>query len=74
MTIEKLREYFTVELNLTTAAVNNRVVCANKSETVWYAIQRCLGASQFADTCGLKYQEIEREFEIVKAKLMELED
>lgn len=74
MTIEKLREYFTVELNLTTAAVNNRLVCANKSESVWYAVQRCLGASQFANTCGLDFQEVEREYEIIKAKLMELED
>ena len=46
----------------------------DKRESVWYAIQRCLGVAQFVQTIpgGLSFQEIEAHYEATKEKLENL--
>ena len=70
MPIEKLKEYFETEYNFTKTALENGRADKN---SVWYAVQRCLGASDIAQLMGASFADVEPLFEEIKHRLMELE-
>ena len=71
--IEKLQDYFESEYRLTRTAMQSDSPYVDRHNSVWYAVQRCLGAAQFAQTMGARYLEVEPIFEEIKARLMKLE-
>ena len=73
MPIEKLRMYFNSEYNITKATLNtNPNIMTN--ESLWYAVQRGMGASYLAQMMGASEAEVVPLFEEYKAKIMGLED
>ena len=69
----KLDEYFKTELRYLEIALNNETDLIQRSNICWYTLQRCLGASQFAELCGVPYSLIEAMYEGVRQKVNEME-
>lgn len=70
---EKLIAYYKLELNYTKVGLEKETDPIRRSDICWYAVQRCLGAGQFAESMGLPYEIMEMLFESVKINLQELE-
>ena len=66
---EKLKEYFESELHYTKIGLNGETDLIQRGNIVWYALQRGLGATQFAQYCGMRYLDVEPMFEEYKQKL-----
>lgn len=71
---EKLKAYYEQELTYTRVGLNHEDDLIRRSDITWYAVQRCLGAVQFAQMCGLRYADAEPMFEEVKVKLEAMRD
>ena len=66
---EKLAKYFEQELTYTRAGLLNETDLIQRNNICWYAMQRGLGATQFAQMCGARYLEVEPMFEQYKQML-----
>ena len=66
---EKLAKYFEQELTYTRVGLLNETDPAERNRICWYAMQRGLGATQFAQMCGARYLDVESMFEQYKAML-----
>ena len=71
---EKLREFLATELNYIKVGFEDQPAMVKRSDIAWYGIQRGLGASEFAQKCGLSYEDAEQLFEEYKMKIHEMED
>ena len=60
---EKLIEYLKTELHYTEAGLKNEMSLIRIENIAWYARQRGLGATQFANTLGMDFAEVEAIFE-----------
>lgn len=70
----KLIAYYQQELNYTKVGLIHETDLVQRSNITWYALQRCLGACQFAQMQGLPYADAEDLFEGMREKLKELEN
>lgn len=66
---EKLTTYLKTEYNLTRNAILGEDNPIRRFNTIDFAIQRCLGASQFADVMGMDFAEVETIFNEWKERL-----
>jgi hypothetical protein len=71
---EKLIAYYQLELNYTKRGLEKETDPIQRSDICWYALQRCLGAGQFANSMGLPYEIMEMLFEAMRTNLQELEN
>ena len=71
---EKLAEFFKQELTYTRVGLLNETNLIQRNNICWYAMQRGLGAIQFAQMCGMRYLEAEPMFEQYKKMLEDLRD
>ena len=69
---EKLAEFFKQELTYTQVGLLNETDLIRRSDICWYAMQRGLGATQFAQMCGMRYFDAELMFEQYKKMLENL--
>lgn len=71
-----MTEFFALELKQTERYLQSEwcKTPQDKSNSVWYATQRCLGVAQFIQTCpnGLDYSEVEPLYEKVRKDLENL--
>ena len=76
MMIEKLREYLKTELRYAKVGLDNETDLIYRSNLVWYATQRGLGACQFLDFVddAVNYQQVEDLFNWYKAELEMMEN
>lgn len=66
---EKLAEFFNQELIYTMIGLDREKDPKYRSDICWYAIQRGLGATTFAQMCGMTFEEVELMYEEYKKKL-----
>lgn len=71
--IEKLKEYLETELYYTKVVLNKEDDFIRRDDICWYAVQRGLGAIQFAKTLGAPYNEVEAALEWYMERLEEME-
>ena len=69
----KLNDYFQQELTYTKVALIHETDPVERGKITWYCLQRCLGACQYAQMLGLRYETAEALFEGQRAMLQELE-
>lgn len=74
---EKLIEYLKTELHYTEAGLKNETSLIRIENIAWYARQRGLGATQFANSLGMDYAEVEaifewyvKEIEVLKSEVL----
>lgn len=60
---EKLVEYLNTELHYTEVGMKNETSLIRIENILWYARQRGLGATQFANALGMPFEEVEAIFE-----------
>ena len=70
---DQLISYYQQELHYTKAGLANEANPVERGKICWYALQRCLGACQFAQAMGLPFEIAEMLFEAVRANLQEIE-
>lgn len=70
---EKLKQFFETELYYTKEGLDKERDFIQRNNICWYAMQRGLGASTFAQMCGLSYEDVEKMFEDYKNKLEEMQ-
>lgn len=72
---QKLKEYLKIELNYTKVGMEKaREDVFKMDEIAWYARQRGLGATQFANALGMEFSKAEAIFEEYVAELEELKN
>lgn len=69
---EKLADFFKIELHYTKVGLDKESDFVQRNNICWYAMQRGLGASTFAQMCGMTFEEAELMFEEYKRKLEEM--
>lgn len=69
---QKLAEFFKQELTYTRVGLLNETDPIQRGNICWYAMQRGLGATQFAQMCGVRYLEVEPMFEQYKKMVEDL--
>lgn len=70
--LKQLEKYYEQELHYAEIGMDNETDFKRRSDVAWYAAQRCLGAGQFAQMCGVVYEEVEPLFEATRLKLQEM--
>lgn len=60
---EELIEYLNTELHYTEIGIKKEISLIRIENILWYARQRGLGATQFANTLGMPFEEVEAIFE-----------
>ena len=60
---EKLIEYLNTELHYTEVGIKEETDLNRIENIAWYARQRGLGATQFANSLGMPFEEVEAIFE-----------
>lgn len=70
---EKLAEFFKQELTYTRIGLLNETDPIQRGNICWYAMQRGLGATQFAQMCGMRYLEVEPMYEQYKKMVEDLQ-
>lgn len=60
---EKLIEYLKTELAYTKVGLDKETDLIRRDDIAWYARQRGLGATQFANSLGLDFAEVEAVFD-----------
>lgn len=73
--IEKITEFFEMEIRQTERWLKSEWCRTPKERTdsVWYATQRCLGVAQFVQTaCDVTFEEVEPLYEATREKLEKL--
>ena len=71
---EKLIEYLKTELHYTRVEIENEISLIRIENIAWYARQRGLGATQFANALGMDYAEAEAIFEWYIGELEEMKN
>jgi hypothetical protein len=71
---EQLIAYYQQELNYTKVGLVKETNPIERGKMCWYALQRCLGACQFAQMMGLPFEIAEMLFEAMRTNLQELEN
>ena len=66
---EQLTTYFKTEYNLTRNAILGEDNPIRRFNIIDFAIQRCLGACQFADVMGMDFAEVETIYNEWKERL-----
>lgn len=69
---EKLADFFETELHYTEVGLKRETSAVERGNICWYAIQRGLGATTFAQMCGMTFEEAEPMFEEYKQKVEEM--
>lgn len=69
---EKLAEFFEQELTYTRIGLLNETDPIQRGNICWYAMQRGLGATQFAQMCGMRYLDVEPMYEQYKKMVEDL--
>ena len=69
---EKLADFFETELHYVEVGLKRETNAVERGNICWYAMQRGLGASTFAQMCGMTFEEAELMFEEYKQKLEEM--
>lgn len=69
---EKLAVFFETELHYTEVGLKRETNAVERGNICWYAIQRGLGATTFAQMCGMAFEEAEPMFEEYKQKVEEM--
>ena len=59
---QKLIDYLKIELNYTRVGIEKATDIFKKDEIAWYARQRGLGATQFANSLGMEFSKAEAIF------------
>lgn len=72
--IEKLKEYLETELHYTKVGLDREDDLIRRDDICWYARQRGLGATQFANTLGASYNEVEAVFDWYCERLEEMKN
>jgi hypothetical protein len=72
--IKKLEECFEIELHYLAVGLHKEHDPRRRSNIAWYCVQRCLGATQFAEMCGADSGTVEAMFEAIKEKIAILEE
>ena len=72
--IKKLERYFEIELHYLAAGLSKEHDRRNRGNVAWYCVQRCLGATQFAEMCGADSGTVELMFEGIKERIAEMEN
>ena len=72
--IKKLEEFFEIELHYLAVGLNYEHDRRNRGNVAWYCVQRCLGATLFAQMCGADSSTTELMFEGIKEKIAEMEN
>ena len=70
--IKQLETYFEVELRYLAVGLEKEADPIQRSNIAWYCIQRCLGATQFANQIGVDFAAAEAMFEALKEKVFEM--
>lgn len=69
----QLSAYYQQEINYTKVALVNETDIIERGKICWYCLQRCLGACQYAQMLGMRFETAEALFEGQRAILNELE-
>lgn len=72
--IKKLEEFFEVELHYLAVGLHHEDDPRRRSNVAWYCVQRCLGATLFAQMCGADSNTTELMFEGIKERIAILEE
>lgn len=72
--IEKLKEYLETELHYTRVGLDKEDDLIRRDDICWYARQRGLGATQFANSLGVPYNEVEAVFNWYCERLEEMKN
>lgn len=75
--LEKIREFYESELRGVERYIKSEWCKTDKekSDSVWYALQRCLGVAQFTQVaCDVSFEDIEPLYEEFKEKFEKLLD
>ena len=72
--VRKLERYFEIELHYLAVGLSKEHDRRNRGNVAWYCVQRCLGATQFAEMCGADSGTVELMFEGIKEKIAEMEN
>lgn len=70
--LEKVREYFERQYNDTIRAIECDYEWGTPKEFVWRAITDCLAVAMFAQTIGVKFEEVNSLYNEYKEKLENL--
>lgn len=71
---EKLIDYLKTELHYTEIGLKKEMSLIRIENIVWYARQRGLGVTQFANALGMDYAEVEAIFEWYVGELEEMKN
>ena len=71
-TIKQLETYLETELKFLAVGLANETDLIQRSNIAWYCVQRCMGATQFANQLGVDFGIVEQMFEAFKAKALEM--
>lgn len=72
--IDKLKEYLETELRYTRVGLDKEDNIIRRDDIFWYARQRGLGATQFANALGAPYNEVEAVFNRYCERLEEMKN
>ena len=72
--IEKLKEYLETELHYTKVGLDKEDDLIRRDDICWYARQRGLGATQFANALSAPYNEVEAVFNWYCERLEEMKN
>lgn len=71
---DQLMAYYQQELHYTKVGLDNEADPIERGNICQYALQRCLGACQFAQMMGLPFEIAELLFEAMRTNLEEFEN
>ena len=66
---KKLKEYLETELHYTKVGMDKETDLIRRDDICWYARQRGLGATQFANSLGLEFAKAEAIFDWYQSEL-----
>lgn len=72
--IEELEAYYETEMYYLKAGLEKETDSTQRNKIAWYCMQRCLGASQFANQLGADFSIVEPMFEYYKEKIEKMKN
>ena len=70
--VKQLETYYEVELRFLAVGLEKETDPIRRSDIAWYCVQRCLGATQFANQLGVDFDTVDQMFEAVKEKIYKM--
>lgn len=70
--VKQLETYYEMELRFLAVGLEKETDLIRRSDIAWYCIQRCLGATQFANQLGVDFDTVDQMFEAVKEKIYKM--